>query len=106
MNYPAYFHTKNKYRFLFQADISVNQNGLSDVFNPFVVGRKNWLFAGSPAGAHASATFFTLIETAKANGIEPYAYLRYLLARLPLVRDEQGLRELLPQNIDQNQIQR
>jgi len=50
---------------------------------PFAVGRKNWLFSGSPRGAKASAAIYSLIETAKANGLEPYAYLRVLFERLP-----------------------
>ena len=64
------------------------------------MGRKNWLFAGSPDGAKASATFFSLIETAKANGLEPYGYLRYIFKKLPLVQTEQDLKDLLPYNID------
>ncbi|ASJ72103.1 hypothetical protein IMCC3135_10045 [Granulosicoccus antarcticus IMCC3135] len=46
-----------------------------NAIRPFVVGRKGWMFSTSPEGAHASAAMFTLVETAKANGIEPYAYL-------------------------------
>ena len=69
-----------------------------------MVGRKNWLFAGSPDGAKASATFFTLIETAKANGLEPYAYLRHVFQKLPLAQTEQDLKDLLPQKIDSDSI--
>jgi len=69
-----------------------------------VVGRKNWLFAGSPEGAAASATFFSLIETAKANGLEPYGYLRHVYKLLPLVQTEQDLKDLLPQNIRPDDI--
>jgi transposase len=61
-----------------------------------VLERKNWLSAGSPDGAKASATFFSLIETAKANGLEPNAYLRYIFEKLPLAQSEQDLKELLP----------
>jgi transposase len=77
-----------------------DNNLVENDIRPFVVGRKNWLFAGSPDGAKASATFFTLIETAKANGLEPYAYLRYIFEKLPLVQTEQDFKDLLPQNID------
>jgi len=77
-----------------------DNNLVENAIRPFVVGRKNWLFAGSPDGAMASATFFTLIETAKANGLEPYAYLRHIFKKLPLARTEQDLKKLLPQNID------
>jgi len=77
-----------------------DNNLVENAIRPFVVGRKNWLFAGSPDGAKASATFFTLIETAKANSIDPYAYLRYIFENLPLVKSEQDLQDLLPQHID------
>jgi len=81
-----------------------DNNLVENAIRPFVLGRKNWLFAGSPDGARASATFFTLIETAKANGLEPYAYLRYIFEKLPLARTEQDLKDLLPQNIDSDSI--
>jgi transposase len=77
-----------------------DNNLVENAIRPFVVGRKNWLFAGSPDGAKASATFFSLIETAKANGLEPYAYLRYIFKKLPLAQTEQNLKDLLPYNID------
>jgi transposase len=81
-----------------------DNNLVENAIRPFVVGRKNWLFAGSPDGARASATFFTLIETAKANGLEPYAYLRHIFEKLPLAQTEQDLIDLLPQNIDSYSI--
>jgi transposase len=77
-----------------------DNNLVENAIRPFVVGRKNWLFAGSPDGARASATFFSLIETAKANGLEPYAYLRHIFEKLPLAKSDQDLRDLLPQHID------
>jgi transposase len=81
-----------------------DNNLVENAIRPFVLGRKNWLFAGSPNGAEATATFFSLIETAKANGLEPYAYLRHIFKRLPLVQGQQDLKELLPQNIDPDSI--
>ncbi|UCE57047.1 MAG: IS66 family transposase [Desulfobacterales bacterium] len=81
-----------------------DNNLVENAIRPFVVGRKNWLFAGSPDGAKASATFFTLIETAKTNGLEPYTYLRYIFEKLPLAQTEQDLKDLLPQNIDPDSI--
>lgn len=62
------------------------------------------MFAGTPDGAEASATFFSLIETAKANNLEPYAYLRHVFTQLPLAQTEQDLKDLLPQNIDPDSI--
>jgi len=77
-----------------------DNNLVENAIRPFVVGRKNWLFAGSPDGAKASATFFSLIETAKANSLEPYAYLRYIFKKLPLAQTKQDLKDLLPYIID------
>jgi len=77
-----------------------DNNVAENAIRPFVLGRKAWLFSGAPQGAEASATFFTLIETAKANGHEPYAYLRYIFEKLPLVKGMQDYETLLPWNLD------
>ena len=68
--------------------------------NAYAVARKNWLFSGSPGGAHASAGLYSLIETAKANGHEPYAYLCHLFATLPNCSTEAGREALLPYRLD------
>mgnify|MGYP001819017029 FL=1 len=64
-----------------------------------MIGRKNFLFSGSPRGADASATMYTLVESAKANDLEPWAYLNYLFEKLPEAKTEQALIALLPQNL-------
>ncbi|MDM9651211.1 transposase domain-containing protein, partial [Pseudomonas wenzhouensis] len=69
-----------------------------NAIRPFVIGRKNWLFSDTPKGATASAQIYSLIETAKANGQEPYAYLRHILERLPQVNSVEGYEALLPWN--------
>jgi transposase len=79
-----------------------DNNAAENAIRPFVLGRKNWLFAGAPKGAHASATFFSLIETAKANNLEPYRYLRHVFEKLPCAESEEDLRLLLPNNFAQN----
>jgi transposase len=80
-------------------------NNLSEnAIRPFVLGRKNWMFSATPAGAHASATLYSLIETAKANGLEPYWYLRYLFDRLPSAKTTEDYKGLLPQNVEKKQI--
>lgn len=76
--------------------VAIDNNGVENVIRPFVIGRKNWLFAGSPRGAGATATLYSLVETAKANGWEPYAYLRFLFDHLPNAIGEEELRKLLP----------
>jgi transposase len=81
------------------SNIPIDNNPAENAVRPFVIGRKNWLFSGSPRGAHASATLYTLVETAKANHLEPWAYLNYLFERLPTAKSEQALRALMPQNL-------
>ena len=80
-------------------NIPIDNNPAENAIRPFVIGRRNWLFSGSPRGAHASATLYTLIETAKANQLEPWAYLNYLFEKLPTAKSEQALLSLLPQNL-------
>ena len=66
---------------------------------PFTVGRKNWLFSSSTDGAEASAAAFSLIETAKANRLDPYDYMEYLLEAMPdmdFMNDPGKLDELMP----------
>lgn len=79
--------------------IEIDNNKAENAIRPFVIGRKGWLFSGSPGGAHASATLYTLVESAKANKLEPWAYLNYLFERLPAAKSEQALLALLPQNL-------
>jgi transposase len=74
----------------------IDNNRAENAIRPFVIGRKNWLFANSQAGAHASANLYSLIETAKANEVEPYAYLKCVFTRLPQVKSLEDIDALLP----------
>lgn len=65
--------------YLLDGRLSLSNNAAENAIRPFVVGRKNWLFADSPKGADASAGIYSVIETAKANNLEPYRYLELLL---------------------------
>ena len=56
---------------------------LTEQVHPFVIGRNNWLFVGSPKGAVASAGIYALVETVKANGLVPMEYLKYILSDMP-----------------------
>jgi len=80
--------------------IRPDNNAVENAIRPFVVGRKNWLFSNTPQGAHASAAIYSLIETAKANSLEPYWYLQYLFERLPQAMKDNEFKALLPQNVD------
>lgn len=69
--------------FLQDGRLELDNNRSERSIKPFVIGRKNWLFANTPSGATASAVIYSLIETAKENGLSPYPYLTYLFAQLP-----------------------
>ena len=73
---------------------------MSNFPTAFVVGRKNWLFSAHPNGAAASANLYSIIETAKANGLKPHSYLNYLFERLPHAETEADYKDLLAQNLD------
>jgi hypothetical protein len=76
--------------------LDIDNNACERAIRPFVIGRRNWLFADTPAGAHASANLYSLIETAKAKGHEPYRYLRHLFTALPAAKGDQDIDALLP----------
>ena len=83
-----------------------DNNQAENAIRPFVVGRKNWLFSGSPEGAHASATLYTLVETAKLNKLDPYQYMRYLLEKIPHLVNEEDYKELLPTRVTREQVKK
>ena len=74
-------------------------NAVERCIRPFVVGRKNWLFADTPKGAKASANLYSLVETAKANKLDPWAYLEKLFTDLPSATTETDIEALLPWNV-------
>ena len=85
-------------RFVEKSFLRPDNNLAENAIRPFVIGRKNWLFADTPRGAHASAALYSIIETAKMNSLEPYWYLRYLLEKLPQ-QPKDKLAGLLPYNL-------
>ena len=84
--------------------LSLDNNGAENSIRPFVIGRKNWLFSGTPEGAQASAVLYSLIETAKVNKLEPYSYLRYIFEKLPTAATLEDFEALLPWNFTQSQL--
>ena len=81
-------------------------NALAEnAIRPFAVGRRNWLFADTSRGAKASATCYSLIETAKANGLEPYAYLSFVLQHIAAADTVEELEALLPWNMPTHEKQ-
>jgi len=91
-------------RYLDDGRLQIDNNAAENAIRPFVLGRKNWLFSDSVKGVNASANLYSLIETAKANGLEPYVYLRYLFTELPKAQTVDAIEALLPGNLEKDQI--
>lgn len=94
----TYLHNQWDHLTLFLKDsrIPLDNNPAENAIRPFVIGRKNWLFSDTPKGAQASAHLYSLIETAKANNLEPYTYLCKVFEQLPRAKMEEDLNKLLP----------
>lgn len=88
--------------YLQNGHLPIDNNGAENGIRPFVIGRKNWMFADSVNGARASAALYSLIETAKASGVEPFHYLKHIFARLPLAATDDEYDQLLPWNAKPN----
>jgi len=81
-------------------NLRIHKNQVENAVRAFVVGHKNYLFCDSVAGTKATANLYSLIETAKANGIEPYRYLRYVYTELPKATSLEDIQALLPHRMD------
>jgi transposase len=79
--------------------LTPDNNACENLIRPFVIGRKNWLFNKSPEGAESSCGMYSLIETAKLNGLLPMAYLMLLFEKAPLAKSAEDWINLLPWNI-------
>ncbi|MHC1748078.1 MAG: IS66 family transposase [Cellulosilyticaceae bacterium] len=79
----AFNHKEGLMTYLEDGNCSISNNLSENSIRPFTIGRKNWLFSGSPKGATASAGVYTLIQTAKANGLNPTKYIAYILKDIP-----------------------
>ena len=87
-------------RYLEDGRLELSNNRAERSIKPFVMGRKNWLFANTPGGAQASSVIYSLIETAKENGLDPYRYLLWLLQNAPQLSEtnKAWAEKLLPAN--------
>jgi hypothetical protein len=85
-------------RYIEDGNLSIDNNRAERAIKPFVIGRKNWLFSNTASGANASATLYSLVETAKSNGLVPFDYLNYLLNEIPTLKPDHTIDHLLPWN--------
>ena len=91
-------------RYLEDGRLEMSNNRAERSIKPFVMGRKNWLFANTPAGARASAVIYSLIETAKETGLDPYKYLLWVLREAPKLfeTDQEWAKKLTPEHCTQH----
>ena len=84
--------------------LEISNNLAERSIKPFVIGRKNFLFANTPSGARSSAILFSMIQTAKENGLDPYRYLTWVLKKAPYLNmsDSSEVDTLLPSNAPEN----
>ena len=80
--------------FLGNGEVPISNNLAENAIRPFTLGRKNWLFCDTPKGAEASAVVYSMVESAKANGVEPFAYLQRVLVELPYLGKSPSHEEL------------
>ncbi len=92
-------HWNELNNYLKDGRIEIDNNLVENAIRPFALGRTNWMFNASPSGAKAGATFFSLIETCKANNVEPYQYFCAMLNCIRECKTDEDYRELLPQFI-------
>lgn len=93
-----YFYNEYKYLvgYLEDGRLNISNCGVENKIRPFAIGRKNWLFSDSVEGAKSSAMFYSLIETAKANNVEPFDWLMRILEKLPYAETVEDYENLLP----------
>ena len=97
INY-AYNEWKYLTVYLSHGEINISNAWVENAIRPFCVGKKNWLFSASVDGAKASAMYFSIIETAKANKLEPFEYFNKMLKKLPYAQTIEDYERLLPIN--------
>ncbi len=90
--------------YLDDGQLHIDNNLVENAIRPFALGRKNWLFSKTQNGAKASAHLYSRVETAKANGLEPYHYLRVVYRELPKAKTLEDIEALLPVNIDREKM--
>jgi hypothetical protein len=89
-------------RYLEDGRLEIDNNLAENAIRPFVIGRKNWMFSDSVHGVKASANLYSLVESAKASGLEPYGYLRRVFTALPQAESVEDIENLLPWSLKKN----
>ena len=94
-------------RYIEDGNLQIDNNAAERHIKPFVIGRKNWIFNQTPRGAKASALLYSLVQTAVANNLEPFDYLKYLFSELPKLGrhyEKEALDQFLPWNLTEKVV--
>ncbi|SFC11607.1 IS66 family transposase, partial [Pseudoalteromonas denitrificans] len=84
-------------RYVENGHLDIDNNRAERAVKPFVIGRKNWMFSNTRNGAQASAVLYSIVQTAKANGLVPYDYISHCLEHL--IHAPENLDAILPWNV-------
>lgn len=103
LTWKAMSYTLNQWEYLAgycqDGRLHISNALAENAIRPFAVGRRNWLFSDTPRGACASATCYSLVETAKANGLDPHVYVSYVLTHIGEADTLEKIEALLPWNV-------
>ena len=103
LTYKALKYTLNQWQYLIaycqDGRLNIGNAGVENAIRPFAVGRRQWLFCDTASGAKASAIHYSLVETAKANGLSPEDYYAYILPKIPYAEMVEDWEALLPRNV-------
>ena len=91
-------------RYVERGDLPIDNNPCENDIRPFVVGRRAWLFSTTPAGARASALIYSLVQTARANGVDPGLWLTQVLREIPAAKIVEDFEALLPWNLHAREL--
>lgn len=97
-------HWKKLTAYIHDGTLHIDNNRVENAIRPFALGRKNWLFAGNPRGARASAILYSLLITAKENGLNEHAYLTLVFNRIRGCKTESDYQKLLPGYLTSEEI--
>jgi hypothetical protein len=93
---------ENVRHYLNDGNLDIDNNSIENAVRPFAVERKNWPFSISTRGAKASANLYSLIETANANGIRSFKYLKHVFTEMPAAQTVEQIEQLLPTHVAQS----
>ena len=97
-------HWKKLCHYISDGNLHIDNNLIENAIRPFALGRRGWLFSGNPRGAKASAVLYSLLMTAKENGLNQHAYLTFVFNKIRLCETEDDYQKLIPGYINQDEM--